>query len=118
MNPEKSDCNNLEVVAPQPPAFDHPTFPVTFGMNVPGPQVHGGASAPGALPYPPPTAFAPVGPGAHGVTPMPQGGGGSAGYVNPNYPGYSANPAPPYSPPSSGFVDSYSGKLCVNYIVM
>lgn len=113
MNPEKNDYTSVEVGASQPPGFDHPTFPVTFGMNGPGPQVYGGASAPGALPYPPPMAFAPVGPGAYEVTPKPQGGGGgSAGYVNPNYPGYSANPAPPYSPPASGFVDSYSGKLC------
>ncbi|XP_013864230.1 glutamate receptor, ionotropic, N-methyl D-aspartate-associated protein 1b (glutamate binding) [Austrofundulus limnaeus] len=107
MNPEKNDYTSVEVGASQPPAFHHPTFPVTFGE-------HGGASAPGAVPYPPPMAFAPAGPGAYGVTPKPQGGGGSAGYVNPNYPGYTAHPAPPYSPPASGFVDSYSGDVFHN----
>uniref|UniRef100_A0A1A8FF31 Glutamate receptor, ionotropic, N-methyl D-aspartate-associated protein 1 (Glutamate binding) n=1 Tax=Nothobranchius korthausae TaxID=1143690 RepID=A0A1A8FF31_9TELE len=104
MTTEKNDFTSAEVGA-SPPGFEHSTFPVGFGMNVSGSEVHGGPSVPGALPFPPPVTFAPVAPGAYGGTPNPQAGG-SSGYVNPNYPGYAAR-APPYSPPAPGFVDSY-----------
>lgn len=107
MSAEKTDYS-VQMGDSRPPAFDHPAFPVTFGTSVRGPQMNGGATAPDGLPYPQPTAFAqpPVVPGAYGLASKPQGGG-SVGFVNPNYP---SNPAPPYSPPASGFVDNYSGK--------
>uniref|UniRef100_A0A1A7X4F2 Glutamate receptor, ionotropic, N-methyl D-aspartate-associated protein 1 (Glutamate binding) n=1 Tax=Iconisemion striatum TaxID=60296 RepID=A0A1A7X4F2_9TELE len=104
MTTENNDFTSVEVGASQPPGFEHPMFPPGFGMNMPGPEVLGGPSVPGALPFPPSMAFAPVAPGAYGVTPKPQAGG-SSGYVNPNFPGYAAE-APPYSPPAPGF-DSY-----------
>ncbi|KAM4735314.1 glutamate receptor, ionotropic, N-methyl D-aspartate-associated protein 1b (glutamate binding) isoform 1-T2 [Anableps anableps] len=108
MTTETADYTPVEVGSTQPPVPGHPNFPAAFGINVPGPEVHGGAAlAAGGLPYPPPPiAFAPVVPGAYGMTVKPQDG--SSGYVNPNYPGYPEN-APPYSPPAPGFVDNYSG---------
>ncbi|KAF7227598.1 glutamate receptor, ionotropic, N-methyl D-aspartate-associated protein 1b (glutamate binding) [Nothobranchius furzeri] len=105
MTTEKNDFTSAEVGACQPSGFEHSTFPLGFGMNMPSSEVHGGPSVPGALPFPPPMTFAPVAPEAYGVTPKPQAGG-SSGYVNPNYPGYAAH-APPYSPPAPGFVDSH-----------
>lgn len=108
MTTEKADHNPVEVDSSQPPVPDHPNFPAAFGVNVPGPEMPGGAFlAPGGLPYPPPPVmFAPFAAGAYGMAVKPQDG--SSGYVNPNYPGYPEN-APPYSPPAPGFVDSYSG---------
>lgn len=111
MTTERADYTPVVVGTSHPPVFDQPNFPAAFGVTVPDPEAHGGAIlAPGGLPYPPPpVAFAPVIPGAYGMTVKPQDG--SSGYVNPNYPGYPEN-APPYSPPASGFVDSYSGGEC------
>ncbi|MEQ2232403.1 hypothetical protein ILYODFUR_010915 [Ilyodon furcidens] len=108
MTTEKADYTPVEVVSSQPPGPGNPNFPAVFGVNVPGPEVHGGGVlAPGGLPYPPPpVAFAPVVPGIYGAALKPQDG--SSGYVNPIYPGYPEN-APPYSPPAPGFVDTYSG---------
>ncbi|MED6291104.1 hypothetical protein CHARACLAT_020141, partial [Characodon lateralis] len=105
---EKADYTPVEVGSSQPPGPSNPNFPAVFGVNVPGPEGHGGGVlAPGGLPYPPPpVAFAPVVPGIYGAALKPQDG--SSGYVNPVYPGYPEN-APPYSPPAPGFVDTYSG---------
>ncbi|MEQ2197728.1 hypothetical protein XENOCAPTIV_002498 [Xenoophorus captivus] len=113
MTTEKADYTPVEVGSSHPPGPGNPNFPAVFGVNVPGPEVHGGGVlAPGGLPYPPPpVAFAPVVPGIYGAALKPQDG--SSGYVNPMYPGYPEN-APPYSPPAPGFVDTYSGILGVN----
>lgn len=78
----------------QPTFTDYPTFPVTFGTNVAGPQMPVGPTGPGGPPFPPPAAFAP---GGYGMSPYPQGEG--SGYVNPC--------APPYSPPGQG---NYGGQ--------
>ncbi|MEQ2168509.1 hypothetical protein GOODEAATRI_015272 [Goodea atripinnis] len=119
MTTEKADYTPVEVGSSQPPGPGNPNFPAVFGVNVPGPEVHGGGVlAPGGLPYPPPpVAFAPVVPGIYGAALKPQDG--SSGYVNPMYPGYPEN-APPYSPPAPGFVDTYSGECAYtcHYIVV
>ncbi|XP_037532924.1 protein lifeguard 1, partial [Nematolebias whitei] len=105
LSAEKTDYS-VQMGDSRPPAFDHPTFPVTSGTSVRGPQMHGGATTTG------PTAFAqpPVVSGPYGLAPNPQRGG-LEGFDNPNYP---ANPAPPYSPPAPGFVDNYSGDVFHN----
>lgn len=97
MTTERREYNPAEMGTSQPPLPGNPALPVAFGMNPPGPEMYGGPTAPGFVPFPPPTSFAPVPPGAFGTPSNPQGG--SSGYVNPA--------CPPYSPPGPGFVDSY-----------
>ncbi|XP_037640368.1 glutamate receptor, ionotropic, N-methyl D-aspartate-associated protein 1b (glutamate binding) isoform X4 [Sebastes umbrosus] len=102
---------------PSPPSLPGQTaFPVTFDMNMPGPNMFGpapgggvpaaagypaaagGFPAPGGLPFPPPTAFGPGVPGDFGMGKNPQGGSG-----------FGANPSSsPYSPPGQGFNDNFN----------
>ncbi|XP_072250506.1 glutamate receptor, ionotropic, N-methyl D-aspartate-associated protein 1b (glutamate binding) isoform X1 [Leuresthes tenuis] len=103
MTTEKTEYTSVEVGLSQPPLPGYTAFPTAF-MNAPGQEMLGGPTVPGALPFPPPTAFAPVPPGAFGVAPNPQGG--ISGYDNPS--------CPPYSPPAPGFVDNYSGNVYPN----
>ncbi|XP_069552241.1 glutamate receptor, ionotropic, N-methyl D-aspartate-associated protein 1b (glutamate binding) [Brachyistius frenatus] len=105
MTTEKTDYIPVEV-GPSPASLPgqpaslpgQPALPAAFGMNMPGPNMLGGP-APGGLPFPPPTAFAP---GDFGVAMNPQG---SSGYANPSF---------PYSPPDQGFNGNFSGDVYHN----
>ncbi|CAG6015582.1 glutamate receptor, ionotropic, N-methyl D-aspartate-associated protein 1b (glutamate binding) [Menidia menidia] len=101
MSTEKTEYFPVEAGKAQPPLPGYTVFPPGFVVDGAGQETYAGPAAPGSLPFPPPTAFAPVPPGAFGAAPDPQRG--ALGYGNPA--------CPPYSPPAPGFVDSYGGNV-------
>lgn len=103
MTTEKTEYTPVEAGPPQTPPPGYPGFPVGYGMPpMPGPNMMSGP-APGGLPFPPPTAFAPGVPGAFGMANNPQGGG----------PGY-VNPCSPYSQPGPGFDGNFNDDVYRN----
>ncbi|GAA6227110.1 protein lifeguard 1-like [Lates japonicus] len=93
MTTEKTDYTPVHGGPPPPYPTGQPGFPVAFDNNMPN---QFGGFAPGGLPFPPPTAFAPGVPGAFGAATNPEGG-----------PGYGPSPSIlPYSPPSQGNFDN------------
>ncbi|XP_071324597.1 glutamate receptor, ionotropic, N-methyl D-aspartate-associated protein 1b (glutamate binding) [Trachinotus anak] len=103
MSTEKTEYTPVQGGPCPPYPIGQPAFPPPYDMNMPGPNLFGGP-APGGLPFPPPTAFAPGVPGAFGVAMNPQGGLG-----------YGANPpALPYPPPDQGPNANFSNDVYPN----
>ncbi|XP_022621402.1 protein lifeguard 1-like [Seriola dumerili] len=101
MSTEKTEYTPVQGGPPPPFSPGMAAYPPAYDMNMPGPNMLMGP-APGGLPFPPPTAFAPGVPGAFGIATNPQGGYG----VNPSF--------SPYSPPVQGPNDNFNNDVYPN----
>lgn len=105
MNTEKTEYFPEQAGLPPPYHPGQAAYPPPYDVCMAAPVMFGGP-APGVLPFPPPTAFAPGVAGAFGMPTSPQGGVGYG--ANPSTTPYSPPTTTPYSPPNLGLTGDLS----------